>query len=557
MGKLRIGAVLMVMAVWFGITAPAAHAEGKVENHASTITIERDGALKVQTTITLGQAAPATLVQKIATREAAMDQTEYVFDVSDTKVAADGRAGEVKTDKDTITFSVPTSGAKEVVISYTVRGAAHPTPGDTSTVRWEVLQGLNAQADNVTADILVPGQFSDFKCVAGPPATEQSCASSEGTPHSGANPKFSDGPRGEGEVVGLRMAFPSTVLPPNQVVEELWTVGRAFSSAPLPLGLSLGLLALGGLGLWLLHRRAGRDAHPEGDPTPIARFERTDGVSVFKVGDSVLPGQIGTVADERVDPIDVTATIVDLAVRRHLRIAEMPRRSEFAPTDWTFEPGDGGDRAALRPFEEELLDALVPADGKQVRVSEIGPTISAHIPSVQDKLYTEMVDHGWYERRPDSTRNVWNQGAIIALILAIVLTGLLAAFTSFGLVGVAAIALALGLAFVAQEMPARTSKGARLLAGLGELRQQLMTHPTDEMPKGHEYRELSQVLPYAIVLGGSERWLEALVAADDDANVPDPTDLYWYHGPQNWHLRDLPDSLRNFITTVSGNLFAR
>ena len=64
------------------------------------------------------------------------------------------------------------------------------------------------------------------------------------------------------------------------------------------------------------------------------------------------------------------------------------------------------------------------------------------------------------------------------------------------------------------------------------------------------------MLPYAIVLGGADRWLGAIVAADTDEH-PDSEDLRWYHGPDGWHLRDLPDSLKNFITTVSGTLFGR
>ena len=64
------------------------------------------------------------------------------------------------------------------------------------------------------------------------------------------------------------------------------------------------------------------------------------------------------------------------------------------------------------------------------------------------------------------------------------------------------------------------------------------------------------MLPYAVVLGGAERWLDAIVAADDRRG-PGLEDLSWYHGPDDWHLRDLPDSLRNFIATVSGNLFTR
>ncbi len=76
------------------------------------------------------------------------------------------------------------------------------------------------------------------------------------------------------------------------------------------------------------------------------------------------------------------------------------------------------------------------------------------------------------------------------------------------------------------------------------------------MAPGTELREISEVLPYAIVLGGSDRWLDALVDSDDDA-LPDSSDLSWYHGPENWHLRDLPDSMKNFVTTVSGSLFSR
>ena len=64
------------------------------------------------------------------------------------------------------------------------------------------------------------------------------------------------------------------------------------------------------------------------------------------------------------------------------------------------------------------------------------------------------------------------------------------------------------------------------------------------------------MLPYAVVLGGSERWLQALVAADGDADA-DSTDLDWYHAPDDWHLCDLPDSLGRLITTIQGKLFAR
>ena len=162
----------------------------------------------------------------------------------------------------------------------------------------------------------------------------------------------------------------------------------------------------------------------------------------------------------------------------------------------------------------------------------------------------------WFERRPDATRSRFTALALGALIGAVVITGILAAFTTFGLIGLVLVILALGLVFVAQELPARTAKGAALLGGLSALRSDLMSHPTDQMPPGAALREISEVLPYASGLGGTDRWLDAIVAADTDA-AADPEDLHWYSGPENWHLRDLPDSLKNFVTTVSGSLFSR
>ena len=201
-----------------------------------------------------------------------------------------------------------------------------------------------------------------------------------------------------------------------------------------------------------------------------------------------------------------------------------------------------------------LLDGVV--GHAAVKVSELPARVYESVGSVQDKLYDEVVANGWFERRPDATRNRWTSTAIGALIGAVVITCLLAAFTTFGLIGLALIVLALGLMFVAQEMPARTKDGAALLAGLGALRSDLMSHPTDQMPPGRELSEISELLPYAVVLGGHQRWLDAIVAADDDADE-DRYDLGWYHGPEGWHLSDLPSSLRNFITTVSGQLFSR
>ncbi len=555
----RIGTMiafcLLTCGLLAGPLALTAHAEGNASTFVAEGNLAKDGTLRVRQTIILTGAVPPELSQRFETREDLVGDRQYVQTLSEITATVKGAAIQptITTDDRFTTVTVPTNGATEIVMSYTVTGAVVTIDGGTA-LRWRMLQGLSAQVGQFTAMVQIPTQFSYIKCTAGSPNSTVPCnfaaAGTEGT----QIPTFRDGPRGEGEVVAIDIGFPPGGIATNEVIDYRWTLGRAFSASPLPLALALGLLALGGVALYGLHRRAGADRNPDGQISKAGEFVPTGaGQSEFRVVGEVRPGHVGTVADERVDPIDVTATLVDLAIRGHLVIIELPRESEFARTDWKLTRVDGRD--GLRPFEQQLLDGIA-APGSSVRVSELASRVQESIGGVQNALYDEMVSNGWFERRPDDARNRWTQLALAALIISVVVTAVLAAFTIFGLVGLALIAVSLGLVFVAQEMPARTAKGAALLGGLGALRSDLMSHPTNQMPPGSELREISEVLPYAIVLGGTDRWLDAMVATDVDEH-PDSYDLSWYHGPEHWHLSDLPDSMRNFVTTVSGSLFSR
>jgi hypothetical protein len=341
----------------------------------------------------------------------------------------------------------------------------------------------------------------------------------------------------------------------NQDLREVWTLDRAFSAEPLPLGIAAGLLVLGALALWAARRRIGGDAGAGLEAISVAEFHPIGpGQSEFRVLDGVRPGAVGTLVDERVDPIDVTATLLDLSVRGHLLITEMAPASPHAPTDWTFARLTSAD--PLLAYEHTLLDAVAPVQGDPVKVSNLAGSVGSVIGKIQSELYDEVVARGWFARRPDATRNRWSLIGWVSLGAAVVITVLLAAFTRFGLTGLALVAIALGVLFVAQEMPARTASGTAVLGGLDALRGSLLTQPVDTLPAGKGLAQLSSILPYAIVIGGKDRWLQAIAATDDDAE-DDSTDLDWYHGPAGWQLKDLGASLANFVTTVQGTLFSR
>lgn len=561
-----LGVLIAAVALLVGMVAPAS-AEEVADSYVVSGEVVADGTLSVTETITFGDGGgPAELVQRLALTRELLNYTRLQYEITDVTVTAGGQdlAPQVTEDGDYLVISVDASkaGADPVVISYQVKGAAVALPAvpeqpELTEVSWRVLQGLNIGVNEVSGVIDLPmgARTNDIACKSGPPTAPASCLTVISGTHDAVFPTFTDGARGPGEMVQLTFSLPSQAVAPNQNIVERWTLDRAFSAEPLPLLAALAALLLGGAALFLLHRKHGADA-AGGHPTAIAHFEPVAaGEERFTLVENMRPGEVGTLADERVDPVDITATVVDLAQRGHLTVVELDKEASHAVTDWTFERGTGGDE--LHDYERTLLDALVPASGEQVRVSQISTVLGPVVGTVQDQIYDEVVKEGWFAVRPDEARDTWGRAGMIAVVVALVALGLLVAFTKFGILGLVLVGLAVGLLSVAGQMARRTAKGASMLKGLEVLAMNLATQPTANVPKDDAYAEISRILPYAIVLGGQDRWLQALVEADNDPGVPDPDDLGWYRAPATWQLSDLPFSVDAFITSMEGRLFAR
>ena len=214
---------------------------------------------------------------------------------------------------------------------------------------------------------------------------------------------------------------PATVTA-NEQIDYRWTVGRAFSAKPLPLGLALGLLVLGGIGARRAAppgRRRRRDGRRSAGPGSSCPSE--PGQTEFRVVGDVRPGHVGTRGRRAGRP--------DRRHRQpgrpggprppadHRAAAGVRVRADRVGADPDGRPPTGCVRS-----RQKLLDGIAPAGGT-VRVSELASRVHESIGAVQDKLYDEVVVNGWYERRPDATRNRWTQLAPGRLIVAVVVTG--------------------------------------------------------------------------------------------------------------------------------------
>jgi hypothetical protein len=536
------GAALLVLA-----SAPLALADDTATGSLEAqLAVTDDGLIVVRNTLTIDGTAPATITQAIATSVETGDGRELIYTLSDIENATAATSGGVTT----LTIDSADGTAEW---NYTVSGATVENSDGSQRVEWSVAQGFSLGVTSVTGTFELPGGITSYICEGGTPGALVSCNWWSGGLHGSLALEFeySRATLESGQVVNVGAVLEAGAVTVTAQYRELWSLGRAFQPSWAHIGAAVAILAVGGLALFgVARRQLGRLANAE--PKKIAELAPDgEGNVTFNVHDRVRPGMVGTLIDQSVDPSDIVASLLDLSVRGHLLITELPRASASAVPDWTLTRRDSED--PLDDYEVQLLDAVA-AEGTVTAVSQLTAAIAPAIGQVQDALYDRVVKAGWFARHP-AARNPWLPLAWAGIGVAVVVTALLVAFTTWGLAGLALIAVALFGLMVAQDVPLITEEGSSVLAGLGDLSADLHNAPA-QLPPGQEYQEASEILPYAIVLGGWDRWLEALVAADVDEEA-DAEDLDWYHAHDNWYLQELPVSLDAFITVVTGRLFTR
>ncbi len=243
------------------------------------------------------------------------------------------------------------------------------------------------------------------------------------------------------------------------------------------------------------------------------------------------PGAVGTLVDEQANATDVTATLVDLAVRGYLRIEEVPRRDPAKkPKDWSLVQLRDPD-SSLLGFETSLLGSVF-AGRRQVRLSELRTTFAASMAAVQRSLYQHVTERGWFRSDPQAARRRWRVagGLLAASGLAATAVPLAVAvqLRGVGLVGIAVVLVGLLVLLLARRAPARTADGTAVLAQALGFRRYLATAEANQLRFEEGQDIFSRYLPYAIVFGLADRWARvfAELAAQGRA-VAQPT---WYTG---------------------------
>jgi uncharacterized membrane protein len=314
-------------------------------------------------------------------------------------------------------------------------------------------------------------------------------------------------PRSSGDAVEVGVRFPSGQLavetPGWQRAEQ-----RADVINVILLLVSL-LIVIGGPLLALLNwYLRGRD--PEIGVVPEY---------VAEPPEDTPPAVVGTLIDETAHIHDVMSTLIDLAERGYLTMAEMAEGKDytFRRTD---KPLEG-----VRPFERKMIEGIF--SGKQTRdLDDLRYKFSNKLPGIRKELYKELEQRGYVTTSPESVRSRYGCLAFLliggAFFSFFALGGIFGEGVSFAVcpaiaVGVTGIAIFIS----GRYMPAKTRKGAEAAASWLAFKKYLQD--IESYTNLEEATDIFQkYLSYAVAFGLERSWIRKF------SSIPSAPIPPWY-----------------------------
>ncbi len=308
-------------------------------------------------------------------------------------------------------------------------------------------------------------------------------------------------------------------------------------------------------------------------PSPTLRGRKPEIAVQFNPPPGVQPGMVGTIIDESADTIDVSATVMDLAVRGFLRIEEIQSGTMFSRTDWRLIQLPPPPGQTLRPYEATVLDGIF-ATGPDITLSDLKYKFHTTLNLAISQMYTEVVERGWFRRSPQRQRQGWQALGFLLIGAGVVSCFYLGTVTyaidRTGGIGIpipSGVVLGLGLIVaglifrvLGKRMAAKTAAGSAVYAQALGFRKYLETAEASQIRFEEASAIFSRYLPYAIVFGVADRWAgtfqkvaEAAQAAGSPLIMPS---WYLYSGAMFPNFTGIADGAGSFASSAGGTFAA-
>jgi uncharacterized membrane protein len=278
----------------------------------------------------------------------------------------------------------------------------------------------------------------------------------------------------------------------------------------------------------------------------------------YEPPDKLTPGECGTLVDNEAAMRDITATLVDLAVKGYLTIEEKDESHLLGLShtkNYLFHlKKPAAEWAGGRPHEVEMLNALFDyGNTAVVSLTQLQNHFYTHLPAIRDRIFDALVLDSYYLHRPDQVRQTYIGIGFVTGVMLGVLGGFVANHTGMapfpwivsGIVSGAVICV-FGLV-----MPARTVAGVRTLEKVLGFEDFLAHVESDRFARVIKTPEMfEKFLPYAMALRVESKWVQAFAKI-----VTEPPN--WYQGgyPGAYNAIFLVNSL-NMMSSHAGSAMA-
>ena len=265
-------------------------------------------------------------------------------------------------------------------------------------------------------------------------------------------------------------------------------------------------------GLWWYK---GRDPDPGRSVAPM-----------YAPPEKMGPAEVGTLIDDTVDSRDITAVLVDLAVRGYIKIVESAHKGLlFTSKDYELHLLKPREQwTDLTDYERAMLDRIFSISGAMTRVSELRNHFYTVLPLMKGEILGALKSKGMYTVDPESAAGLWVVGALaVALPYAAAQVLNWTDFTdSMGITILCGILAAIVILLFGRQLSATSLKGARTrveILGFQEFMNRVDADRLKRMPPD----TFEKYLPYAMALGVEHRWAKAF-----EGIIQNPPT--WYQG---------------------------
>ena len=418
---------------------------------------------------------------------------------------------------------------RTVVIRYRVLDAINFSFSDHDELYWNVTgEEWDYPIQSASAHIVLPEGVANLHAIVYTGLYGSRAQDADVTTNGNQIDVETKQPLGFHEGLTVVVGFDKGLISPPSALTKAWMFLRSNWPLFLPI-LTLAFM------IWLWSTR-GRD--PRRNPIAVQ----------YDPPDKLTPGECGALVDNEVNMRDITATLVDLAVKGYITIEQLQQNGlmrlahhndyvfhlKKQPSEWSaLRPHETAMLAGMffsspaalagfagRAFARNLASMVANATGQDLASSSLQNSVSladmqnhfyVNLPSIRGAIMDALVSDGYYTHSPDSVRQGYIFTGIIIGFLIVAGNSFLSGATQSSSLAwiIAGIAVGVIVCAFGWFMPTHTEQGERALERVLGFEDFLGRVEGDKIERMEQTPELFQkYLPYAMALRVDKKWVE-------------------------------------------------